>query len=106
MARGRILQCLSAPAWATAHVLHRTLRRREKRRCADSLCELGRNGPAARSRVVILVVTSRGAEHLQEWIPVSNHMSKSMNRFVREARTAGGGMAFRQKTNRDVEVEC
>jgi len=77
-----------------------------ERRCADSLCELGRNGPAARSRVVILVVTSRGAEHLQEWIPVSNHMSKSMNRFVREARTAGGGMAFRQKTNRDVEVEC
>jgi len=65
--------------------LYRTLRQMEKNGCVDSQWELERSGPARRS----YVLTSRGEEHLDEWITVLKHMSKSMDRFVREARTAG-----------------
>jgi DNA-binding PadR family transcriptional regulator len=47
---------------------------------------VGDSGPARRQ----YVLTPRGEEHLEEWIAVLDHISASMSRLVREARSRTG----------------
>ena len=62
--------------------LYRTLRQLEQNGCVTSAWDVEGSGPARR----LYRLTPRGKEHLQEWITVLAHMSKSMSKFVREAR--------------------
>ncbi len=64
--------------------LYRTLRQLEVNGCVTSEWDVEGSGPARR----VYVLTSRGEEHLQEWVTVLEHMSRSMKRFIREARAA------------------
>jgi len=82
--------------------LYRTLRQMEKNGCVDSQWEVDGSGPARRS----YVLTSHGEEHLDEWITVLKHMSKSMDRFVREARATERGIVLKRRTIGDAGVEC
>jgi len=67
--------------------LYRTLRQLEKNGCVKSAWEVEGSGPARR----LYVLTSRGEEHLLEWIAVLDHISQSMRRFVKEAQNARPG---------------
>jgi PadR family transcriptional regulator len=62
--------------------LYRALRQLEANGNVKSTWEEGEAGPARR----VYRVTKDGERHLEEWIIVLEHLSKSMNRFVREAR--------------------
>ena len=62
--------------------LYRTLRQLEVNGCVTSEWDVEGSGPARR----VHVLTARGEEHLQEWVTVLDHMSRSMKRFIREAR--------------------
>ena len=73
--------------------LYRTLRQLEKNRCVKSEWSMGGSGPARRT----YVLTSEGERHLQEWITVLDHISKSMRRFVREARATKTGASTRTR---------
>jgi DNA-binding PadR family transcriptional regulator len=64
--------------------LYRTLRQLEQNNCVTSTWDVEGNGPARR----LYVLTPRGEEHLQEWITVLAHLSKSMTRFVKQAKSA------------------
>ncbi len=64
--------------------LYRTLRQLEVNGCVTSEWDVEGSGPARR----VYVLTAHGEEHLQEWVTVLDHMSKSMKRFIREARAA------------------
>lgn len=66
--------------------LYRTLRQLEENGCVTSAWKMEGSGPARR----LYVLTRRGEQHLQEWVIVLDHMSRSMKRFIREARAAGG----------------
>jgi DNA-binding PadR family transcriptional regulator len=46
-------------------------------------------GPARR----VYRLTAKGERHLEEWASVLEHVSKSMTRFVRDAKAAGCGPA-------------
>jgi len=61
--------------------LYRTLRQLEKNGNVISEWDVGKGGPARR----IYRLTAEGEKHLDEWVSVLNHVSKSMLRFVREA---------------------
>jgi DNA-binding PadR family transcriptional regulator len=63
--------------------LYRTLRQLEQNDCVTSAWDVEGSGPARR----LYELTPRGKEHLEEWITVLAHMSESMSRFVREARS-------------------
>ncbi len=63
--------------------LYRTLRQLEHNDCLTSEWDVEGSGPARR----LYELTPRGKEHLEEWITVLAQMSKSMSRFVREARS-------------------
>jgi PadR family transcriptional regulator PadR len=63
--------------------LYRTLRQLEHNDCVTSAWDVAGSGPARR----LYELTSRGREHLEEWITVLANMSESMSRFVREARS-------------------
>jgi PadR family transcriptional regulator, regulatory protein PadR len=63
--------------------LYRTLRQLEQNHCVTSKWDVKGSGPARRQ----YELTPRGREHLQEWVAVLAHISESMRRFVREART-------------------
>ena len=65
--------------------LYRTLRQLEKNDCVTSTWDVGGSGPARR----VYALTSRGKEHLGEWVIVLDHMSKAMGRFVRSAQANG-----------------
>lgn len=67
--------------------LYRTLRQLEANGNVVSEWEVEKSGPARR----VYRLTSQGEKHLQEWAAVLEHVSKSMARFVKEARSAGGG---------------
>ena len=71
--------------------LYRTLRQLEKNGCVQSEWEVEGSGPARR----LYVLTPHGDEHLQEWVTVLSHISKSMKRFVREAQAVKRGSAAR-----------
>jgi PadR family transcriptional regulator PadR len=62
--------------------LYRTLRQLEACGNVKSTWEEGAAGPARR----VYRLTKDGERHLEEWTVVLEHLSKSMNRFVRETR--------------------
>lgn len=70
-------------------VLYRTLRRLEMNGNVKSEWEAEGRGPARR----IYRLTKQGEEHLDEWAAVLEHLSKSMSRFVRDARKPAAGKA-------------
>lgn len=64
--------------------LYRTLRQLEANGNVKSIWEEGRGGPARR----VYTLTKDGERHFEEWASVLEHLSKSMARFVREAKKA------------------
>jgi PadR family transcriptional regulator, regulatory protein PadR len=62
--------------------LYRTLRQLEMNGNVKSEWETDKGGPARR----VYKLTKAGEQHLEEWVAVLDHLSKSMTRFVREAR--------------------
>lgn len=63
--------------------LYRTLRQLEQNDCVTSEWDVQDSGPARR----VYALTSRGEQHMDEWITVLSHMSRSMMRFVNEAQS-------------------
>jgi poly-beta-hydroxybutyrate-responsive repressor len=64
--------------------LYRTLRQLEKNGNVKSEWETDKGGPARR----VYRLTARGEEHLEEWATVLEHVSKAMNRFVKDAKAS------------------
>ena len=64
-----------------AAALYKTLRQLEQNDCVTSEWDVTGKGPAKR----VYCLTSRGEEHLAEWITVLDHVARSMTRFVRTA---------------------
>lgn len=64
--------------------LYRTLRQLEMNGNVASEWETDGSGPARR----VYRLTRQGDRHLAEWTSVLDHVSKSMSRFVRQARIA------------------
>ena len=62
--------------------LYRTLRRLEINGNVASDWETDKGGPARR----VYKLTPQGEQHLAEWATVLEHVSKSMARFVKDAR--------------------
>jgi DNA-binding PadR family transcriptional regulator len=62
--------------------LYRTLRQLEANGNVSSEWDVTAGGPARR----VYRLTAKGERHLEEWAVVLDHVSKSMARFVREAR--------------------
>jgi poly-beta-hydroxybutyrate-responsive repressor len=62
--------------------LYRTLRQLEMNGNVASEWDTETGGPARR----VYRLTAAGEQHLEEWITVLDHVSKSMARFVREGR--------------------
>jgi PadR family transcriptional regulator, regulatory protein PadR len=62
--------------------LYRTLRRLEANGNVKSEWETDTAGPARR----VYRLTAKGERHLEEWATVLDHVSKSMARFVKNAR--------------------
>jgi poly-beta-hydroxybutyrate-responsive repressor len=62
--------------------LYRTLRQLEMNRNVASEWETDGGGPARR----VYKLTPQGEQHLEEWATVLEHVSKSMARFVKDAR--------------------
>jgi PadR family transcriptional regulator, regulatory protein PadR len=62
--------------------LYRTLRRLEANGNVRSEWQTDRAGPARR----VYRLTAKGERHLEEWATVLDHVSKSMSRFVKDAR--------------------
>jgi PadR family transcriptional regulator, regulatory protein PadR len=76
--------------------LYRTLRQLERNDCVTSEWDVKGSGPARR----LYVLTSRGEEHLEEWITVLAHISESMSRFVQEARSKTDTAESKSETKR------
>jgi DNA-binding PadR family transcriptional regulator len=75
--------------------LYRTLRQLEMTGNVASEWETERSGPARR----VYRLTAKGERHLEEWTTVLEHVSKSMARFVKQARSAEAATATpRRKT--------
>lgn len=66
--------------------LYRTLRQLEMAGNVASEWETEGGGPARR----VYRLTPTGERHLEEWATVLEHVSKSMARFVEEAKTSPG----------------
>jgi DNA-binding PadR family transcriptional regulator len=64
--------------------LYRTLRQLEFNGNVASEWETDKSGPARR----VYRLTAEGERHLEEWATVLDHVSKSMSRFVRQARAS------------------
>jgi PadR family transcriptional regulator, regulatory protein PadR len=62
--------------------LYRTLRQLEKNGNVASEWDTDTGGPARR----VYRLTANGERHLEEWATVLEHVSKSMARFVKQAR--------------------
>jgi DNA-binding PadR family transcriptional regulator len=69
--------------------LYRTLRQLETNGNVVSEWDTDQSGPARR----IYRLTAQGHKHLNEWAAVLDHVSKSMARFVKDARRLGNGKA-------------
>ena len=72
--------------------LYRTLRQLEANGNVASEWETERSGPARR----VYKLTAKGERHLEEWASVLEHVSKSMARFVRQARSLENAPARRK----------
>jgi len=90
-----------------ASALYKTLRQLEQNDCVVSKWDVKGSGPARR----LYALTSRGKQHLEEWITVLDHISKSMARLVEEARTKvdgadskNGTMQLRQRPAKHTHV--
>lgn len=76
--------------------LYRTLRRLEANGKVISEWETEGAGPAKR----VYTLTREGHEHLEEWATVLDHVSRSMARFVKQARdTTGSTSAAKRRPN-------
>ena len=64
--------------------LYRTLRTLEQNGNVTSRWDTSSNGPARRA----YRLTDEGEEHMHEWVAVLGHMSNSMTRFLKAARSA------------------
>jgi len=62
--------------------LYRTLRRLEQNGFVKSHWNPSETGPNRRT----YVLTKSGERHLQEWAEVLDHLSRSMQRFVRKSK--------------------
>jgi DNA-binding PadR family transcriptional regulator len=69
--------------------LYRTLRQLEVNSCVTSEWDVAGSGPARR----VYVLTARGEQHLQEWVTVLDHMSRSMKALTREVKALGASTA-------------
>ena len=78
--------------------LYRTLRQLEKSGCVTSKWDMKHPGPARR----MYYLTARGHEHLQEWMALLDHISKSMSRLVAAARADGEATAPASVESREV----
>jgi len=67
--------------------LYRMLRRLEMNGNVVSEWDVDKGGPARH----VYKLTAKGEQHLEEWVSVLDHVSKSMARFVRQARSTQGG---------------
>ncbi|MFB3777878.1 MAG: PadR family transcriptional regulator [Bryobacteraceae bacterium] len=65
--------------------LYRTLRQLELNGNVTSGWETDKGGPARR----VYKLTAEGEKHLEEWTTVLGHVSRSMARFVRQAKKLG-----------------
>jgi len=83
--------------------LYRTLRQLEQNKCVTSEWDVQDSGPARR----VYALTPWGEQHLEDWLTVLDQMSRSMTRFVNEARSTvkvrssgkNGGRATQQPAN-------
>lgn len=66
--------------------LYRTLRQLEMSGNVASEWETDQSGPARR----VYKLTPQGEQHLEEWATVLDNVSKSMTRFVKQARKPAG----------------
>ena len=66
-----------------AAALYRTLRTLEQNGNVTSRWDTSSNGPARR----VYRLTEEGEDHLREWVAVLGHMSNSMTRFLKAARS-------------------
>ncbi|MCW5981724.1 MAG: helix-turn-helix transcriptional regulator [Bryobacteraceae bacterium] len=73
--------------------LYRTLRQLEVNGNVVSEWETDDSGPARR----VYRLTAQGERHLEEWATVLEHVSKSMNRFVRDTKNLLNGKTSRKK---------
>ena len=80
---GELAQYALTDAEIEAAALYRSLRQLEKNGFVRSEWDSGHSGPARR----LYMLTELGELHLEEWITVLDHMSKSMARFVLKAQT-------------------
>ena len=90
-----------------ASASYKTLRQLEQNGCVVSKWDVKGSGPARR----LYALTSRGKQHLEEWIAVLDHISKSMARLVEEARiqadaadSKNGTVPSRQRPARHAHV--
>jgi PadR family transcriptional regulator PadR len=67
--------------------LYRTLRQLEANGNVVSTWDIEESGPARR----VYRLTAKGERHLAEWATVLQHVSKSMARFVAEAKRVNAG---------------
>jgi len=67
--------------------LYRTLRQLELNGNVASTWDTDKGGPARR----VYKLTAKGERHLEEWATVLEHVSKSMARFVKNARKSIDG---------------
>ncbi len=81
---GQLTEFALTDAEIEAAALYRTLRQLEKNGFVRSEWDSGHGGPARR----LYMLTEQGEEHLDEWLAVLDHMSKSMAHFVDVARVA------------------
>lgn len=79
---GELAEYALTDAEVEAASLYRTLRQLEKNGFVRSEWDSGHSGPARR----LYILTELGERHLEEWLTVLDHMSKSMERFVSHAR--------------------
>ena len=81
---GELPQYAFTDAEIEVAALYRTLRQLEKNDCVTSEWDVGGGGPARR----LYKLTPHGEQHLDEWVSVLEHVSKSMVSFVRKAKAA------------------
>jgi DNA-binding PadR family transcriptional regulator len=79
---GELRQHAFTDAEIEVAALYKTLRQLEENDCVVSEWVAQATGPARR----VYALTSRGEQHLDEWVAVLGQISKAMARFVRAAQ--------------------
>jgi len=81
---GELQQYALTDAEIEKAALYRTLRQLELNGNVASEWETDKSGPARR----VYRLTAEGERHLEEWAAVLDHVSKSMIRFIKQARAS------------------